>query len=332
MSVALRRDIFDTETVRGFAEKMASQTSLKMLCLMTYADIKAVNPDALTPWKADNLWQLYIATSNFIDRSVDEERYRAAVDPTLFKRILTLVPDRATELRTFLEGLPQRYLQTRQPEQIRDHFLMALKLDSSSAQLSLRSHRQLYELTLVTRDRPLLFADIAGVLSVWGMNILKADAFSDDAGIIVDTFHFSDPFHTLELNPTEKDRFKENILDVVSNKIPIEELLRRRRLTPRSAAMVQVATRTEFDNSSSTHSTLLQVVAQDAPGLLRRIATTLAVHNCNIKVALIDTEGEIAIDVFYLTVGGAKLDETKQQELGRALSVAIDELRPVQAS
>ncbi len=331
MSSALRRDIFDSETIRAFAEKTASQTHLKMLCLMTYADIKAVNPDALTPWKADNLWQLYMATSNFMDRSVDQERYRADADPALLKRILTLAPERAQELRGFLEGFPQRYLQTRMPEQIRDHFQMALKLSTSPAQIHLRNLRQLWELTVIAKDRPLLFADMAGALSSWGMNIVKAEAFSDDAGTIVDTFQFSDPFQTLELNPSEVERFRESILDVISRKTPIEVLMRRRR-TMRAPIMVKVETRLDFDNTASTHSTLLQVVAQDGAGLLRQIAVTLAGHDCNIEVALIDTEGEIAIDVFYLTIRGAKLDETIQERLKTALSQAVDELRPAHAT
>jgi [protein-PII] uridylyltransferase len=332
MSSTLRRDIFDPGTIRAFAEKVAPQSFLKMLCLMTFADIKAVNPEALTPWKADNIWQLYIATSNYMDRSVDQERYHVAVDPTQLKRIVALAPHRTQELRTFLEGLPRRYLQAHLPEQIRDHFEMSLQLTESNAQLSLRNLRQLHELTLVARDRPLLFADMVGALSAWGMNIVKADALSDDAGIVVDTFQFSDPFRTLELNPSEVDRFKQSLLDVVSHKLPIEELMRRRRRSSRTAAMVKVATRLEFDNVSSNDSTLLQVVTQDEPGLLRQIATTLAAHNCNIEVAIIDTEGEIAIDVFYLTLNGAKLDEEIQQRLNVALSSAIAELRPAQAS
>ena len=331
MSLTLRRDIFDAETIRAFAEKAASQTQLKMLCLMTYADIKAVKPDALTPWKAENLWQLYIATSNFMDRSVDEERYHVDVDPSLLNRILTLAPDRAQELRSFLEGLPQRYLQTRLPEQIRDHFQMALQLSQSPAQLPLRTVRQSYELTVITRDRPLLFADMAGVLSSWGMNIVKAEAFSNDAGIIVDTFQFSDPFRTLELNPSEIERFRDSLRDVISLKTPIEVLLRRRQAV-RAPIMVKVETRLDFDNTASTHSTLLQVVAQDGTGLLRQIATTLAAHHCNIEVALIDTEGEIAIDVFYLTIAGAKLDQETQQLLHAALFLAIEELRPAHAT
>ena len=96
MSNAMRRDIFDIENVRGFAEKIGSPSLLKMLTLMTYADIKAVNPEALTPWKAENLWQFYMATANFMDRSVDEVRYHAAIDPTLFNRIRSMVPPAST--------------------------------------------------------------------------------------------------------------------------------------------------------------------------------------------------------------------------------------------
>jgi [protein-PII] uridylyltransferase len=346
MSAAMRRDIFDNETIRAFAEKVATPSQLKMLTLMTYADIGAVSPDALTPWKAESLWQLYMSASNFLDRSVDEIRYHAAADPAFFSRITALIPAMTAgsapgsagrvavgspvpteELRGFLEGLPQRYLNTRSPEQIAAQFRLGQALRDRPIQVAFRALRQLNEVTLVTPDRPGLFADVAGVLSAWGMNIVKADAFSNAAGIIVDTFQFTDAYRTLELNTSEVDRFLESIRDALTHKVSVEQLMRSRNLKP-ARPRVAVDTRLEFDNDASSHSTLLQIVTQDTPGLLREIALSFTAARCNIAVALIDTEGEAAIDVFYLTKGGQKLDDAAQASLSASLVHRLAQLRP----
>jgi len=198
------------------------------------------------------------------------DSYHASADPAFFSRIVALIPavspGRASsqapvptdELRGFLEGLPQRYLSLRPPEQIAAHFRMAMELGDNPVQLAYRTVRQLNEITLVTRDRPGLFADMAGVLSAWGMNIVKADAFSNAASIIVDSFQFTDTYRTLELNHSEIERFHQNIRDALSHKISIEELLQSRKLKP-ARPKVSVETRLEFDNEASSHLSLIHI-------------------------------------------------------------------------
>ncbi len=330
MSAAMRRDIFDAETVRAFAAKVGTPDQLRMLTLFTYADIKAVHPDALTPWKAENLWRLYIATANHLDRTVDEERVHVSVqegrDPDLIHRITALMPGRVEEIRKFLEGFPQRYLRTHTPAQIAEHFRLTTEFSRQPVQLDFHHTNQISSISLVTPDREMLFANMAGSLAALGMDIVTADAYSNDQNIVVDSFRFTDRFRTLELNHSEHSRFVKAIRDVMTGITPLERLLEARaRSGKRRLQKITVETRIEFDNESSSHSTLLQVIAQDVPGLLRALSITLANHGCNIEVALVDTEGETAIDVFYVTRSGRKLDENEQSLLRASLLSAIAE-------
>ncbi len=325
MSAALRRDIFDAETVRAFAGKMQTPEALRMLTLFTYADINAVHPDALTPWKAENLWRLYMATANFLDRSVDDERLGAQEESELVHRVVALLPGQKAAVREYLEGFPERYVLTRTPEQVRTHFKMAMAFESDAVQLDFRYSSVVSELTLVTRDRPQLFAAMAGALAAWGMNIVTADAFSNRQGVVVDMFRFTDSFKTLEMNASEHAAFVKSVHDVITGTVTVEKLLSGRRRGRRKAPLVVVETRVEFDEKASSHSTLMEVVAQDTTGLLRALSLTLAAQGCNIEVALVDTEGEMAIDVFYLTRSGAKLDKDDEKTLRKALLQAMDE-------
>jgi [protein-PII] uridylyltransferase len=326
MSAQLRRDIFNPETVAAFADKVGTPERLKMLCLLTYADIKAVNPEALTPWKAENVWQLYIGAANYLNRSADHRVHDANGEK--LARLRSLAPVMSTKFKEFVEGFPQRYLRMHSAEDVMRHLEMAEEFGHDPVQVDLKRGRHWYELTLVTKDRASLFATLTGVLAAWGMNIVKAHAFSNQAGTVVDTLYFTDRFRTLELNMSEWERFKQSVAAVLAGAADLDKMLRdRQRSEKNSRVRVVVETRIDFDDACSSTSTLLQVIAQDRPRLLHRISSCLSHQKCNIEIALIDTEGQMAIDTFYLTSDGKKLTGELQKKVEKAL---VSELKSLE--
>src|SRR5260370_8218078 len=102
---------------------------------------------------------------------------------------------------------------------------MAARLGQDGVQLNLKQVRHCYELTLISADRPFLFASVSGALAAWGMNIVKANAFSNAAGLVGDTFYFTDRFRTLEMNLQEGKRLKKSISDMSNPDPPAAPIL-----------------------------------------------------------------------------------------------------------
>src|ERR1019366_2263735 len=263
-----------------------------------------------------------IATSNFLNHSVDEERFHANAENEQLARIRLLAPQFGKKLKRFLEGIPQRYLSIHSAEEIAVHIDMASRVSGNGVQLKLNRQGQVFLLTPAMQDRPMIFCNIAGTLAAWGMNIVKADAFANGAGMVLDTFYFADQFRTLELNMEEWTRFQDSISDVLTGKTSLETLMKRRR-SDAKGPKATIETKLLFDDKSSSRSTLLEVITPDRPGLLYEMSAQMAKLSCNIEASLIDTEGRTAIDVFYLTSSGQKLTAEQKKKLEKALITAL---------
>jgi [protein-PII] uridylyltransferase len=322
-AVTRRQNIFDPKVVGEFSESVGTTERLKMLTLLTYTDIKSVNPEALTPWKAEMLWQLYAAAFNHLSRTVDDQRLTASTaNSDRIKEVVAVAGEiEARHITAFLEGFPKRYLLMHTPGEIVTHCEMydRLKLKDDEPQIDVLRREGYFELVLLTLDCPGLFAHVVGTLSSWGMNILKAEAFSNKAGVVLDTIRFSDRFRTLELNPSEVNRLKRNLSEAVAGEINVVELMEAKFKPATQNPKIKIEPSVQIENECSQHSTLIEIIAQDRPGLLYNISSTMAELGCNIEVAIIDTQGQTATDVFHVTCAGAKLDLKHQKEMQAAL-------------
>ena len=320
--VAFRRDSEDPEVVRQFARLVGTEDRLKLLCLLTLVDVAAVGPDVMSPWKEDLLWQLYVDTYNRLTLGYGDDVIESAA------KTLTKVqrgrPDDidGSELEAFLDGLPRRYLRLVDSDRIYEHIRLSRDLDPADTHCTIEQRDSIWELTVVSIDQPKLYAKICGVLSYFGMDILRGQAMSNRRGVALDIFQFTDTESFFRLNATAQTKFQHQLKEVVAKRQDIDELLRPKqrglRKQPRQVRVVA-----HVDNQYSDRFSILEIVAPNAWGLLYRISRVISRHDCDIDLVLVSTEGRRAIDVFHLTKAERKLTSEEASTLCTDLEAVL---------
>lgn len=299
LSAAMQtRDLAHPATAAALASEIKTVETLRLLTLMTFADISAVNAIAMTPWRLEQLLSVY----RLVYRQLTGDLSQPSGDDPL--QVFGDLPGQARE---FLKGLPARYLWTHTREQMLAQVELFTEAQSAGVALSLRRRNGAWVLNLVAADHPSLFASVAGALSSFGLNILQAEAFCNAHGFIADAFVVVDPNQSLDLNPSEQERLRSVICKVVLGAVRVEELLRSRPVRPPHGHSRAIKPSVSFDNDASPTASVFEVVAEDRPGLLHHLSSAISRHGCNIEVVLVDTEAHRAFDVFHVTAGGLKL-------------------------
>lgn len=310
------RDMDDPATARRLKDLLKTVERLRALTLLSYADISAVNAVAMSPWRREQLWRLYRITNRALTGGLTEDRVETPE---------TAWGEVSSELREFIAGLPARYLWTHTREQAEAHLALYRKCQPGAAAVDLVRREGSYRVTIVTADRPFLLASLAGALASFGVDIVQCEAFSNAQGVVVDQFTFTDPTRSLELNPPERERLRLTLRRVASGELRAEELLRHRPARSGArAARAAFVPQVSLDGDASSTATVVEVVAQDRPGLLYTLASAISRAGCNIEVVLVDTEAHKAIDVFQVTRDGRKLDEAAAHALRGALLAACE--------
>ena len=327
MSAFMRgRDVSEPETIRELADIVGTIERLKALTLVTFADISAVNPTAMTPWRRELLWQLYIATYNRLTGDIEDNRIGSVAGEAFLDSVVS--GDERTQIEAFLEGFPKRYLRTRSARAVREHFELSRALADQDAAVSVKAIGAFHEVAVITKDRPDLLASLCGALSAFGVNIEKAEAFSNQRGLVLDTFQVADPDHRLDDATSEPLQLARMLRKVAEARVSVDDLLRAREPVYRTPIRNWVKPWVSVDNQTSKRATVVHVTAQDRIGLLHDLACTLSGRGCDIEVVLIDTQGRRAMDVFYVTTSAGKLGTAEGESLrDKLLDVCAGALR-----
>jgi [protein-PII] uridylyltransferase len=328
--VAQRRDIDDPKTIETLAEICRTPERLRMLYLLTCADMRAVGPGVMTGWQAQILWDLYART---LARLTGGQRERPTRESVAQRVTEAMRGDVArTAVAAHLALLSDRYLTTTSPQRIAAHLRLLGRLaDGGVLATELFHHPDLgsSELVVATQDVPGLFSIIAGTLASQGINILSAQIHTRADGIVLDTFQVNDPFGEAVTEEARWRRTLEALRRVLRGEASVEDLLARRRAVYPSGDGVPGPPKISVDNQISDSRTVVEVKCPDRVGLLYVITRTLSGHGLDIASARIATEIDHAYDTFYVTdrQGRRLEDEAAMARVRESLEDAL--LKPL---
>jgi len=322
---AFRRDLDDPHVIKQFGDFIGSEERLKLLTLLTFADVGAVSPGTLTPWKEELLWRLYVHAYNRLTLGYADDLLQK--DPAGLAVVVAGRPEDITEaeLAQFLKGLPRRYLTLFGLGSIYRHVRLARGIHQDEVHAVLERHDDVWELSLVTLDKPYLFSNICGVLAYFGMDIHRGQAMTTDDGLVLDVFQFSDEEGFLRHNPSATSEITTLLEGAVAGTVDVPTLLRGKERSVVYRSRRQGAPVVRFDNEHSRKYTVIELIAADAPGLLHRVSRVISGRGCDVDLVLIATEGKKAVDVLHITRQGKKLTEADQLSLREELERTLED-------
>ena len=326
---AFKRDIGDPKTIGDFVERVQSPERLKLLLVLTVADIRAVGPNIMNGWKAALLRELYHRAIEVMSGglTVEGRDSRIATAQAAARRLL---PDFGEgEFTTFTSrGYPFYWLSF-DPETHARHARLMREAEMSGAPLTVEKrvdlHRSVTEITLYTADHPGLFSRIAGALAVSGANIVDAKIMTMSNGMALDTFWVQDLAGRSFDRPDKLARLAVIFENVLTGDLKPHRELARPPAFPSRMQVFTVMPRVLVDNKASASHTVIEVNGRDRPGLLYELTRELTRLNLQISSAKISTYGEKVVDVFYVkNLFGHKVEQpAKLSEIQRTLEAVL---------
>jgi len=324
-TVAQSRDLSDRKTIENFAAVAQSLERMKLLTILTTADIRAVGPGVWNGWKAQLLRTLYYETEPVLTGGFSEvnRAQRVALAQAELKAELKDWP--AERIDAYIaRHYPAYWLKVDVPHRVvHARFVQAAEDagESIATTFALDTTRGVTELTILAPDHPWLLSTLAGACAATGANIVDAQIFTTTDGRVLDTIAVSREFEQDDDEIRRAGRIAETIEKALSGTLKLPEVVARRSVAKGRIKAFAVEPEVTINNQWSNRYTVIEVTGLDRPGLLYELTATLSKLSLNITSAHVATFGERVVDVFYVTdLLGAKIaSPTREVAIKRAL-------------